>query len=558
MRKPALALAILGLVAGIATRTAEAAQSTARERLEGALQVSRELLSKAQPLDQKTFGEMALRPSFEEDQPAVARNQFPRLADAQAYWKSRPWVVASTRQIFGQRALSPVAPAWPRPEDAPALRALLRDNDSAVRSLAIEALSSLHLPEDVGRIDALVNDQAAGAPVLANVFSLNSRGFPVPQTDSELMTAAVWSQRTVGAYAWIAVRLMTGFHLNSNDPIGVTFEEWWKLHNFGKESLWYWEERLRREWRAAATPEQKSGEDRDNYFERVREETTALQARLRQATLSELKAMPADVQAKVFLSSTSSGYETAGATGPVNELFPEGFVLPIGRDRFLELLNERNLWPDVKDVPMVSQTLLSRLARLAPDVLSVQDWPAVRTVLEMRAAENGWMPVFYSRLLSPARPGNLDDPGTREGYLRSALMRAKERYPKGEIAAEMVRSNLDGQWPVLANQFYNQPGNESSDWRVEVLKALGEAPHTKRKLAALVELINDPRNETILTQVNRVMGMDGYRQQAVWSLNAIAGNEYVSFYIYQDLGQPDRSAKALGELRRLANELLAN
>ena len=542
MRRAALALAILGLVA-----SAEAAQLSARQRLEGALQVSRELVTKAQPLDQNTYAEMALRPSFSEDQTAVGRNQFPRLADAQVYWKSRPWVVAFTRQVFGQRALSPVAPSWPSLEDAPALRALLGDNDSAIRSLAIEALSALHLPEDVARIHALVNDEAAGAPVLANVFSLNSRGFPGPETGSDLLNAAVWSQRTVGAYAWIAVRLMTGFQLDGNDPRGVTFEDWWKAHNRGKESLWYWEERLRRESRATATPELKPGEGRDRYFERVGEETTALQARLHQATLSELKTMPADVQAKVFLTATSSGYETAGATGPVNSLFPEGFALPIGRDRFLELLAERNLWSDVQDVPMVSQTLLSRLARLAPDMLPMADWPAFRTVLETRAAEQGWMPVFYSRLLSPAQ--------ARDDYLRSALMKAKERYPKGEIAAEMVRSNLDGQWSVLANLFYTQPGTESSDWRVDMLKALGEAPHTKRKLAALVELINDPRNETILTQVNRLMGMDGYRQQAVWSLNAIAGTEYVSFYIYQDLGQPDRSAKALAELRRLAGEL---
>jgi hypothetical protein len=44
----------------------------------------------------------------------------------------------------------------------------------------------------------------------------------------------------------------------------------------------------------------------------------------------------------------------------------------------------------------------------------------------------------------------------------------------------------------------------------------------------LVELIDNPRNETLLTQVNQFMGMDLYRHYAVQSLNAIAGSDWVS------------------------------
>src|SRR5678816_4393017 len=155
MRRAAFALVI---TLGTWVHIAQAAQLSARDRLETALRTSRELVARAQPMDQKTLAERGrgLQPTFPEDQPALGRNQFPRLADAQTYWSSRPWVVPATRQIFGQRALSPVDPAWPRAADAAALRALLGDNDSAIRSLAIEALSALHLPEDVGRINALV------------------------------------------------------------------------------------------------------------------------------------------------------------------------------------------------------------------------------------------------------------------------------------------------------------------------------------------------------------------------------------------------------------------
>jgi len=56
--------------------------------------------------------------------------------------------------------------------------------------------------------------------------------------------------------------------------------------------------------------------------------------------------------------------------------------------------------------------------------------------------------------------------------------------------------------------------------------------------------------------VNREAGMDGYRQQARFSLNAIAGTEYISYNIFRDLGTLAKSATALAELRRLASALL--
>jgi hypothetical protein len=107
------------------------------------------------------------------------------------------------------------------------------------------------------------------------------------------------------------------------------------------------------------------------------------------------------------------------------------------------------------------------------------------------------MPIFYSRLLPSATLKNADDPLTREGYLRAALTKATKGGAREAIAGEMVRSNLDGQWPALSATFYSESesGYLSSDARLGILRALGEAPHSRNKLVVLVGLINDPRSE---------------------------------------------------------------
>ena len=538
-----LSLALAGIPAG------NAMQQAARVRLENAVRGSHELLERSAPLEQRVF--KILTPIFPEDASALARNRFPRLSDANVYAKLRPWALPSTREGFGLNQLVAVAPDWPRIGDAGELRVLLKDSDSQIRSLAIEALSALRLPEDVALINALVTDRSPGPPALAPVFTYSATFISSTQREDDVFPFRVWSERTVGDYAWSAVRIITGHRFDGKDPAGETFEEWWKKNNNGRDSLWYWQGRLLSEYRASV--DQKPGEPWDEYQARI----NAHHAALHQETLKDLMSLSPDAQAKIFLGTEMPGYPEVSPIGPVNELFPLGLRLTIGRDRILELLDGQNVWTEVQDVRELNMFVLGRLARLAPEILPMQDWPAVRRALEARASGRRWMPVLYSRLLPAAGPGNTDDPATREGYLRAAMAKAAEGYAREQIAAEMVRSNLDGQWSALSAVFYSESRRgSSSDARIGILKALGEAPHTRNKLATLVGLINDPQNETILTQVNREMGMDGYRLQARVSLNAIAGTEYISHNILQDLGPPAKSATALAELRRLASALL--
>jgi hypothetical protein len=557
MRKAAQFLVVLYLV-GVEIPTAHALQVSVRERLERAALNSRTLQANAVALDQRLLSLMVLRTTFDEDLPAIAQNRFPRLSDFRAYSMIRPWISAFTGPNYGVAGLLQITPDWPRSEDAPALRALLADKDGAVRSLAIEALASLRLPEDVERIRTLVIDQTPGAPAIAAASPQSSAQFEGPRNETDAVPFRVWSDRTVGNYAWIAVRVMTGYRYryDGKDAGGMTFDDWWRTHNLGRQSLWYWSERLLVEANSLPPLVPRPGEPDYDYRQRLNEGASSYRARLHEATLKALSALPADVQAKVFLATSAQAWGEVSPVRPVNALFPEGFRLSIRRERVLELLRERNFWPDVQDSPEIRMTVLARLARLAPEVLPRQDWPIVRQILETRAvgANTGrWMPVFYSRLLPSATLKNADDPLTREGYLRAALTKATEGGAREAIASEMVRSNLDGQWPALSAAFYSESesGHLSSDARLGILRALGEAPHSRNKLVVLVGLLNDPRNEMILTQVNHL-----YRQAVTSSLNAIAGNEYLFNNLLQDLGRPERSENALTELRRLANALL--
>ena len=64
-------------------------------------------------------------------------------------------------------------PRWP---EAAALRRLLQAHDPAMRTMAAEALATLHQPEDAARLAALLGDRAAAPPYLGHNVSRSSAG----------------------------------------------------------------------------------------------------------------------------------------------------------------------------------------------------------------------------------------------------------------------------------------------------------------------------------------------------------------------------------------------
>jgi hypothetical protein len=178
------------------------------------------------------------------------------------------------------------------------------------------------------------------------------------------------------------------------------------------------------------------------------------------------------------------------------------------------------------------------------------------TALEREASGARWRAVLVSRLLPAAPPDRLDDASFREGYLRREIGKATDGFTRELIAGEMVRQDVQGQWPFIEQVFLSEKMTDGSDARIGILKALGEAPHTPAKVARLVQVIDDPRNESLLTQENRRMGMDMYRYWCMRGLNEIAGREVVPNDVEQGFKNPRTAKRSLEQLRMIAHTLL--
>jgi hypothetical protein len=535
--------------------SAAAARQAIRDRLERAVAGSRELFDRAPPARSDQFAKLLREAIIPEDRPGLRRGRFSPLKDVREYWRLRPW-----EPSYGSDAYGPVPPVatenWPQRSDAPELRELVSDADPAVRGLAVEALGALGLPEDVRRIAALLTDTAAAAPALARIQPRSTGGVAI--RDENALIPMAWSDRTVSAYARAAVWLVTGQTFDGSSTVfNLSFPEWIETHDLGWESLWYWQRRFQRERSAVAAIEPSPGEGAFDFSQRRNEATDAYRAELRSRSVSDLRQLSGDAQAKVYLL-TDAGVEWDSVTRPVNPLFPEGFTLRIGRGRILELLDGRNIWSDALESNAES-VLLWRLGRLAPTLLPARDWPHVREQLQSRASRQPGMPVLVSRLLPAAKIGQANDPRTREGFLRGSLSRAVGDRRLQLIAAEMVRTNVEVQWPFLTARFNPDPAVGQGE-RLGALEALGETPRSIEKLVALVAFVEDPRNAALLTQRD-VNLADLPRQRVVDALNAFSnvprGRAYISFELQQDLGREDRHSAALMELRRLAQVLLA-
>lgn len=552
-------LTLCTVIAGTLSLSAACVDSASvRERLTEAGRVSGELKAKASALPDNVAVSLGIEADVPEERGAENPKRFARQSEADAYVRARPW---SAEYASAYRAEDPPAvDAWPTAQHTAALRDLLGDRDVTVKCLAIEALATLAFPEDVPRIAALLNDQTPGAVVLGWSEQQSSQGWQSLDADP-LLPKRTWRVRTVQTYARQALQLMTGHRFDGADPEGITFAAWWKTHNFGKESLWYWQQRLSRHETAMAPVERKPGESAADFQKRSEEFQAAFRAKLHAADLKEIGELSPDAEAKIFLMTTDHDEEDL-LSGPVSPFFPGGIKLRIGLPQLMEIVEGKRAWPDGADVEDARRTLLARVGRLAPQLLIGIDDPEayrirIRAVLEREASETRWMPIVVSRLLPPATAADMDNPKTRDGYLRRALASAKDGFARERLAAEMVRSNLAGNWTLLEKVFQSEQltRGETSDARQGILEALGEAPHTPEKARVLATLIEDPRNLNLFTSPNLRMGMDMYRRYAVASVNAIAGKELVSFEVLQDLGTPERSKEAMAALTRAAKEL---
>ena len=296
-------------------------------------------------------------PLVPEDQPpkdTPSERRFAMASQAVRYDAVRGWGIAYSRgqheraNYSGSRPLSrdavlptTVPTPWPIPTDAPTLRTFLADPDPGIRGLAIEALATLHQPEDAGRIGALLDDLAESAPALgynqqmtALAIRLNDLSDAKNAPSDWILPLREWHTRTVQTYAREALKLMTGRRFDGRDPQPEPFDEWWKRNNLGPEALWYWQQRLTRDFNAldatarSAIP-QEPGKNYGQYEARFHREIGARRAALRHAVTEELRQLPPEAEAKIYL--LTHGDNTPSLTGPVNEFLDDPPRLRISR-----------------------------------------------------------------------------------------------------------------------------------------------------------------------------------------------------------------------------------
>ncbi len=272
---------------------------------------------------------------------------------------------------------------WPRLGDAAGLRTLLGDPDGAVRSLAAEALATLHQAEDVPRLAALLGDPSPGAVTLGWSYQMNAvvlvPGQPPPRfwTPEDPVPSRTWEDRTVAASARAGLTLMTGERFESQGNLNEAFQTWWKNNDLGEDAVWFWQRRLDREQDEVDAVIRGMPAISGEAARRAQAFDIAWEPR-RKEIVRDLGERPVSVRAKIDLA-TEPLFWSGNSTGAINVFFAEGLSSPLTADEILELLDRSPDWRDVAAESRLRSRVLSRLSRLVEQgKLPVRDSSAVR------------------------------------------------------------------------------------------------------------------------------------------------------------------------------------
>lgn len=553
-------------------RQAEQLMSTGRltrQRFQRAIDVSRELVGKGKEPDTKELKRdaAAMLPVDVFSRGEKVR-LFPRASHVVRYLKARPWswyyATWDVRTWDVHKRLVTVPRHWPGLKDAAVLRKLLEgDNPAAMRAMVAEALATLHRPEDVIRLGRLLDDETAAPPFLGHNRSMLSGGGPwramwAGAAVDGLDVYRSWRKETVAQCAKRALKLMTGKRFDDKPA----FEAWWKVNRGGRNCLWYWEQRLERELEEADLStswfrlHQRPDETRERYRARRQALNSAARAEIHKAAAAELRRLPPEVEAKVRLLAVNRRAGGPPITGSEGQFWPDPPDLRISPDRLLDLLDRKNLWPDVPwdgDKGRHKYNLLAeRLGMWAKVLFRPAHVPRLRAALK-RERDNLWwsgqagMIIGISSLLPPATEGKLDDPNTRDGVLRQAVRNERDRFVRVHCARELVRVGLPMNASFIKDvAFATRKDDEDHQMTQGILRALAQSPLTPQKSRFLVDLLLDPRFKPFWTRPDTRMDVEG-----IWAVNAHAGRELISNSIKNRLTIPAHSDKALAELRQL-------
>lgn len=479
----------------------------------------------------------------------------PRLSDLTRYLQLQPWLAHAAGQFPGEefgRYIKQLPPAWPGVEDAAALRALLADSDACVRALALSALGSLKQIEDIPRMAALLGDHAESMEFLSGVNS-------VPQSieggvADPCVLERCWQKCTVAERAGSALYGMTGEIFAAEN-----FDDWWKKHQPAEEQCWYWRERMRRRLGAIERDMVKELEsvltlDLSEKEWRAREQSVRgkwalVEAAGRRSIMLELRKFSPEIEAKMRVMYVDD--EAHSET-----LYEGELALRIGEEGLLEQLEAKKRWAEAEKDGHISEKLWKHLLSAKSPVMQARNIPRLKASMDGNPGGRQALAIAVSRLLPPATAERLNDPGTRDGWLRQTLMNEKDAWTKNALMEDLIRVSLPLNRAFVERLFFAETARADGgdDLRHAVLRALGKPPLTAEQRALLCDLVLDERFKECWTRRNERMGMDMHRKYAIWSLNAHAGRELInpSSREEYDLTDPGKSEKALeGVLKKV-------
>ncbi len=375
--------------------------------------------------------------------------------------------------------------------------------------------------------------------------------------DDVMVLDRSWRKETVGQCARRALKLMTGRKFESK----ADFEEWWKVNSGGRNCLWYWQQRLKREfdeadiatssyhinWRPYETWEQ--------YSSRIHAIRATARTEVLATVTAELRQLDPEVEAKVRLLTVCTHTGCYGA-----QFWPDPPNLRISSGRLLDLLDRKDLWPDVPwDSNWYYSRLAERLGMWADVLFTSSDVPRLKAVLEREHDNLGASLIIgISRLLPVAAEEELGSTDTRDGWLRHATLNERDLFVRCYCAMELVRVGLPENAAFLTEMAFAAHEDDSENCFMQyVLQALAQPPLTAEKRRFLVDLLLDQRFEPLWTCPDGRGGDSPHmcRVYGIQAINAHAGRELVGDAVENGLTNPDKYKEALAELRRLIAQL---
>ena len=342
---------------------------------------------------------------------------------------------------------------WPEAADAASLRTLLADKVPGIRALAAEALATLHQPEDVSRLAALLSDRAEATVELQPPFHGQQDFTPVgPGEDA--VTGHTWLNSSVASHAIWGLRLMLGeccpqaiYELHSTysgtiyplQPSQQTEIDSTMVSPLvtgdPKAHLWYWQEYIHRALHELddATEDRvhtsNPGFDKLNGSRQsklIYEERQRAKHEWMKSFFAQMQAWPAERRAMVRLFAYDvhlGGADMAYYDTPGWLYFNEPLELGLKKERILELLDGINLWPDERRDRGGESQAVERLAMAWEECFNADDVPRLR--LRFSKGDHWWSAraalVVALCHLMPSTGTASDDPATAEGFLRHTL-----------------------------------------------------------------------------------------------------------------------------------------